>query len=61
MTKRLDIQSPMIVPTQEDPLSDKLMEIVKERQALQLRTQELVKMVRLLFFLDFYIDLFMYI
>jgi hypothetical protein len=46
MTKRLDILSPIISEVQDDPLSNKLMEILKERHALQLRTQELERMVR---------------
>jgi len=46
MTNRLDISSPM----QVDPLSNKLMEILKERHALQLRTQELERMVRVFFY-----------
>jgi hypothetical protein len=45
MTNRLDISSPM----QVDPLSNKLMEILKERHALQLRTQELERMVRVFY------------
>jgi hypothetical protein len=46
MTKRLD--TPPIIPSQpqNDPLSNKLMEILKERHALQLRTQELERMVK---------------
>ena len=49
MTKRLDIPSSINSQVQDDPLSNKLMEISKERHALQLRTQELEKMVRVFF------------
>lgn len=47
MTKRLDTPttSSTASPSSDDPLSSKLNEICKERQALQLRTQELEKMV----------------
>ena len=50
MTKRLDdtgTSSPSTVSsTSNDPLSTQLTEIFKERQALQLRTQELERMVQ---------------
>jgi hypothetical protein len=46
MTKRLDTLSSMTPQIQDDPLSNKLMEILKERHALQVRTQELERMVR---------------
>jgi len=44
MTKRLDTPSTSALQLQDDPLSNKLTEILKERQALQLRTQELERM-----------------
>ncbi len=46
MTKRLDTPSAMTSQSEEDLLSNKLMEILKERHELQLRTQELERMVR---------------
>jgi len=46
MTKRLDIPCAMTSQSEEDLLSNKLMEILKERHELQLRTQELERMVR---------------
>jgi len=46
MTKRLDTPTIIASQTQDDPLSNKLMEILKERNALQLRTQELERMVK---------------
>jgi hypothetical protein len=54
MTKRLDTPSPLASPPQEDPLSNKLMEIAKERHALQLRTQELERMVKQVFSSTFF-------
>jgi len=44
MTKRLDTSSTLALQLQDDPLSNKLMEILKERQALQLRAKELERM-----------------
>ncbi len=49
MTKRLDI-SEINSQIHEDPLANKLTEILKERQALKLRTQELERMVQKNFF-----------
>ena len=49
MTKRFDIPSSTASPPQEDLLANKLMKISKERHALQLRTQELERMVKYLF------------
>ncbi len=48
MTKRLETPPPPVAtpPQEEDPLSNKLMEILKERETLQLRTKELAKMVQ---------------
>ncbi len=46
MTKRLDTPTIIASQTQDDPLSNKLMEILKERHALQLRAQELERMVK---------------
>ncbi len=46
MTKRFDTPPIIASQPQNDPLSNKLMEILKERHALQLRTQELERMVK---------------
>jgi len=50
MTERFDIPSSTTPQPQEDLLTNKLIKISKERQALQLRTQELEKMVKHLIF-----------
>jgi hypothetical protein len=50
MTERFDIPSSTTPQPQEDLLTNKLIKISKERQALQLRTQELEKMVNHLIF-----------
>jgi hypothetical protein len=50
MTERFDIPSSATPQPQEDLLTNKLIKISKERQALQLRTQELEKMVNHLIF-----------
>ena len=42
MTKRLDVSS----QSSQDLLSNRLIEILKERHELQIRTQELQRMVR---------------
>jgi hypothetical protein len=51
MTKRFDISSSSSVPQpQNDLLNNKLSEILKEQHSLQLRKEELERMVRSFFF-----------